>query len=373
MKPRLQFFPKLIICTVILGFAGQATRSQNDAVIVQGDPPLTRLMVGKTIVLLDWALGLKLSREQKLKVEQALVHTWQTNDREGINGALEVVQTYEKVAALTEAERNKVRGKLEEVILRSMRENPHEALSQLLLSAYEAAHPGGPNAGPRPNETPTAAKHRGRFGADGFTGIYRLVRPKMVGVGVITEYITFLPDGHVYWSLPPAGLLYFNPAEAQRARPNDWGTYEINDGVVNVLRGPEKRRYELPRNGENLHNPPALGKGIYRRMPPADGLRLEGTYRQNETGPSITFSAGGRFDDAGAFRYSGYTRLDGTSYVDDGVGGPGTYSIEQNTLELRYSDGRVKRFAFLTDSGSLAKKPAVDYFSINWNEIMKRY
>ena len=161
--------------------------------------------------------------------------------------------------------------------------------------------------------------------------------------------------------------------EAQRARPNDWGTYEIKDGTVNILRGPGKRRYELPRDGENLQNPPALGKGIFRRMPPSEGLRLEETYRQNETGPSITFSMSGRFDDAGAFRYSGYTRLDGTSYVDDGVGGAGAYLIEQNTLELRYSDGRVKRFAFLTDSSSLAKEPAVDYFSINWNVIMKRY
>ncbi len=79
-----------------------AQTEEKDVVLVQGNPPLTQLMVGKTIVLLDWALDLKLSTERELKIKQALIHAWQTNDREDITGALEIIEIYEKVAKLSE-------------------------------------------------------------------------------------------------------------------------------------------------------------------------------------------------------------------------------------------------------------------------------
>lgn len=66
-------------------------------------------------------------------------------------------------------------------------------------------------------------------------------------------------------------------------------------------------------------------------------------------------------------------RPDGTVYRDDGVGGSGTYLIEQNTLELRYSDGRIKRFPFIAFPENLAKKPALDSFILRAQETMTRY
>lgn len=62
-----------------------------DVVLVQGNPPLTQLTVGRSIVLLEWALDLRLSSEQEVKIKQALIRAWQTNDREDIKGALEIV------------------------------------------------------------------------------------------------------------------------------------------------------------------------------------------------------------------------------------------------------------------------------------------
>ena len=192
------------------------------------------------------------------------------------------------------------------------------------------------------NKSVTAANNA-RIGADGFTGIYRMVRPKALNMnssgyerGYWIEYITFLPDGHLYWKLPPEGLLYFDAAAAERAHANDWGTYEIRNGDIHVLRGPNKKEYLITRTGERLNNPPSLGKGSFRAIPPADGLKLAGNYRRNEKEPTITFTEDGRFTDGGIFGFFGsLVRLDGSTYTDDGIGGSGTYLIDQNTLELR--------------------------------------
>ncbi len=88
----------------------------------------------------------------------------------------------------------------------------------------------------------------------------------------------------------------------------------------------------------------------------------------------IIFTKDGKFRDGGVFRYFGdLARPDGTAYQDDGVGGSGTYIIEQNTLELRYSDGRIKRHPFVAFPENLAKKPALDSFILRREETMKRY
>ena len=102
---------------------GFVQAQEEDVVLVQGNPPLTQLTVGKSIVLLEWALDIKLAREHELKIKETLIRAWQTNDREDIKGALEIVEIYEKVAKLSEGERNNARGALQEVILTSVIES----------------------------------------------------------------------------------------------------------------------------------------------------------------------------------------------------------------------------------------------------------
>jgi len=130
----------------------------------------------------------------------------------------------------------------------------------------------------------------------------------------------------------------------------------------------------ITRNGDRLNNPPSLGKGSFRRVPSADGLKLEGNYRRDQSEPTIAFTKDGNFRDGGVFRFFGdLARPDGTVYQDDGRSGSGTYIIEQNTLELRYSDGSVKRHAFVAFPENLAKKPALDSFILRSEERMIRY
>lgn len=353
-----------------------------DTILVPGDPPLTQLMVGKVIVLLDWALELKLSKDQELQIKDALVSSWKAKNQSDIDGALQIIEVYEKVFRLSDAEREKARGPLGEVLLKAIQAEPDDPLSRILLSARGGTAQSPARGSVTTSNQTTRAGGGVRVGGDGFTGVYRMLRPRAISInstipesGYYIEYITFLPNGNVYWSLPPEGLLHFDQALTARWDPDDWGTYTIkSNGEIHVLRGPSRQLYVITRDGERLNNPPSLGRGKFRPVPNADGLRLEGNYRRWETEPALTFTADGRFRDGGAFKNFGtLVRPDGSHYQDDGVPGSGTYTIEQNTLELRYSDGRVKRHPFIVFPENLAKRPAVDRFILRREEGFNRF
>ncbi len=354
-------------------------------VIVQGNPPLTESMVAKTIILLEWALDIKFSDEQKIEIIQDVINDWKTNNKEGMNTTIEIANLVDGLRKATAEDRNKAKDIIQADLLKGLRSATDNKISQMVLQVYEATHSGNSKTIPPPNSSSsTATKSKQRVGADGFTGIYWMMARKSINInstisesGYSIQVITFLPGGNVYRGLPPEGLFYFDPAVTQRAHPDDWGTYEIrNNGEIHISLGTNRNKYVLVRDGERLNNPPevGIGKGVFRRIPATDGLKLEGNYRRDPSEPTITFTADGRFCDGGVFRYFGtLARPNGSVYQDNGVGGTGTYIIEQNTLELRYSDGRVKRFPFLAFPENLAKEPALDGFILRSEEIMKRY
>ena len=379
MKRYRSIYPAAVLIGVLIFASGAVSQDPSDAALVNGNPPLTQLMVGKTIVLMDWVLGLEVDRDREMEIRRILIDTWRKGDPKDTRGVLAIIDAYEKVFRMNETERAAERGRLSAIVLRSLRAERSDPLAALLLSAYEASRSPGTKTTQAGGGSPARSKHR--VGGDDLTGIWRMVRPRAINInnsgyepGYWIEYITFLPNGNVYWRLPPEGLLYFEPAVARRAFPDDWGTYEIRGGEIHILRGPAKRPYVITRSGERLNNPPSLGKGTFRRVPASDGLRLHGNYRRSETEPSISFTSDGRFRDGGVFGNFGTgQRPDGSIYEPDRRGGSGTYMIEQNTLELSYSDGRVRRVPFIAFPENLAKKPALDSFILFYEETMQRH
>lgn len=353
--------------------------SQGKEIILQpGNPPLTQSIVNKTIEFLEWTLDGKFSRPQAIKLQQFLVSAWKNNNRQEIQSTLDMLEVYEQTARLNDNERANAKAQLQTALLDNIKKQPDDEMGQLLLAVYNAVDPDVTTTTATGNTG--SVKNKLRVGTDGFTGIYRMLRPKALNInnsgyesGYYIEYITFLPGGKLYWALPPEGLLYFDESVAQRADAGDWGSYVFKGNEIHVLRGPDKTKYVITRNGERLNNPPSLGKGSFRPVPNCDGLKLEGNYRRHESEPVITFTTDGKFQDGGVFGYFGTrARLNGSIYQDDGKGGAGSYIIEQNTLELRYTDGRVKHFPFLAFPENLAMKPAVESFLIH-NDRLERF
>jgi hypothetical protein len=369
-----------LVVTYVVAFGLTAKAQDNSAVLVPGAPPLTQAMVDKSAALIQWALEISISAENKSKLQNVLVRAWQTRNSAEMKSTLDIIEVHDNLMRMGPADRDARRPSMQAAILENLRKDTDDEMSRSILSAYEETRTKNGASRPSEGKPGQSAKSGMRVGEDGFTGVYRMVRPRAISInnsgyepGYWIEYITFLPDGHVYWTLPPEGLLYFDPAVAQRAHPNDWGTYEIKNGEIHILRGPERRPYVITRTGDRLNNPPSLGKGSFRRVPPADGLRLDGTYRRGATEPTISFTQDSRFQDAGIFGNFGTgQRPDGTIYQDDGRGGSGTYIIDQYTLELKYSDGRVRRVPFIAFPENLAKKPYLDSFILRREERMQR-
>ena len=377
---RKSVFVFLIMLACAVAFAFPATAQDNSKVLVPGEPPLTQSMVDKSAALIQWALEISISPENKSKLQKILVRAWQTRNTSEMKSAIDIVEVHDSLMRMEPADRNARRPTMQASILENLRKDTDDEISRIILAAYDEARAKNvpPLASaPAPRRE---AKSSLRVGGDGFTGVYRMVRPRAISInnsgyepGYWIEYITFFPDGHVYWTLPPEGLLYFDPVVAARAHPDDWGTYQIKNGEIHILRGSAQLPYVITRTGDRLNNPPSLGKGSFRPIPAADGLRLDGTYRRGTTEPNISFTTDGRFQDGGVFGYFGTAqRPDGSIYQDDGRGGIGTYFIEQNTLELKYSDGRVRRVPFIIFPEDLAKKPSVPSFILRREERMER-
>ena len=371
MKVRRAFAPILFVFTFFAFdlMCMNAHAQDKEMVLANGNPPLTQSMVNKATKFLEWTLDINLSPAQLSQVQKILIQCWTTGNAMEIKGTLDIISVYEQLMQLNAPERNAMKEELQKLMMQNIQSDPDDDLSKLLLSAL-ASKVTSKKVAADSVQWASPAKSKLRVGTDGFTGLYRMLRPKMLNInstypesGYYIEHIVFLPGGKLYRSLPPEGLLYFDLAVVQRTDAADCGSYEFKNEEIHIFLGPAKTPYVITRNGERLNNPPSLGTGSFRPVPNCDGLKLEGDYHRHESEPAITFARDGKFTDGGIFRYFGtMAKPDGTLYNDDGIGGSGIYVIEQNTLELRYSDGRIKRVAFQAFPENLAKKPAVPSF-----------
>jgi hypothetical protein len=166
------------------------------------------------------------------------------------------------------------------------------------------------------------------------------------------RWYTYFEDGTVFEDLPRNGLAGFNrqASKSDSGQRNYWGSYSVSGSTGAItkpgVRYPEKIEVE----GATKMKLDGL---IFNRCRPVDGLRLQGAWTSyaNPNDPSLDrlprgqapifhFTSDGKFVDDGVLA-TFLRESDGT-----GSAGSGTYEIRDFTLILRYSDGRVKPFAF---------------------------
>lgn len=169
------------------------------------------------------------------------------------------------------------------------------------------------------------------------------------------DYRVFFPDGTWLWRLPQEGLENFDAARYRREFPSFWGTYRVSGAQV-ILRldeGSSETIAQRDRNG-GLNIP---GRAVLFPVAKLTGQRFAGEYaREAGAFPPIVFRADGTFEDRGALSAVG---LAGPDMMFMNVPpGRGEYRIADNTLTLRYADGRVLRVVvFVPERGFSGQTP----------------
>ena len=201
----------------------------------------------------------------------------------------------------------------------------------------------------------------------------------------------FLPNGVVYAGFPIGGPATLE-LEYQRARRNGVvGEYHnMGDEVVvtiekekesthfskgkNGWTAPVTRYYQDRRSGRNGNTIMSWTDDTsttlnIRHVDPCDGLKLLGTYRLEKPAapiPTIKFSPDGNFSEDGLIHgVIPMTLKEGGGRVDSGLppkGGDGKYTIEKNTLNLTYADGRKIGMTFLIANTPIARSNPREVF-----------
>jgi hypothetical protein len=211
----------------------------------------------------------------------------------------------------------------------------------------------------------------------GMSGLYHGLKRSLVAPGpgsLVEKGITWVPTRDWFALLPDGRAIVGLPEEGLKA-PIDWSqcgngflycpTYSVKGKQV-VVRWPtgEERVYTRRADGKAL-----VKDGLdYVELPPLDGRKLDGRYVSvgNEYRKGwISFRQDGRFEERGLLPDIDWREIGSSRELTERErnGGSGSYAIERNTLELRYSDGRVVRTSVyaLPESAKQPRPPTL-YF-----------
>lgn len=362
-----------LVCFFAIEFAivTPTAFSQQDTVLVKLEPPLTQGMVDRVVDFFQWSLGVHLSTEQKTEVRQSLVNSWKRNDRAEINGTMELLKLHSGLSALSDDQLNQARGEVRSEVLKSLRAQPNDKIAAMLLSLYESSSRltpsqlGKSTAASQPAAPPAPVK----VGAGDLYGIYIATTKQLVapGAGSSVQYgitwqpgrdwITFLPGGLFFARLPNEGLAGFDYAKAVQKNPEAAGTYKIQGNTIRITWAASGTERVLKRTADgDLWE----DKTNWTPLPKTNGMRLNGKYavlwNEHSAKYHIRFTPDGRFEEFGMLKqinWDGYNDI--IWDPKDTPRGNGTYNIYDNTLELRYSDGRVIKISFYVFPEELKK------------------
>jgi hypothetical protein len=356
-------------------FTSTAFSQEQDKVLVKTEPPLTQGMVNRIIDFFEWSLSVRLSAAQKAEVQQWLINSWKRNDKSEIEGTLQVLKLHSELSALSDEQLGQIRGHVRDEVLKSLREEPNDKIALMLLSLYESSRSNTnqaskSNIGNQTNSSPASVK----VGAGDLYGIYiattkQLVAPvdsappgslmsgnEMIKRGITwqpgRDWITFLPGGRFFARLPHEGLGGFDYAKAMQKNPEAAGTYKVQGNVIRIT-------WAQPGFPERILKRTADGdlweeKTNWTPLPKVNNLRLSGKYavlwNEYSARNYIRFTQDGKFEESGMLQQIGWDRTEIPR-------GSGTYSIYDNTLELRYSDGRIEKINFYVFEEELKKNP----------------
>ncbi len=131
----------VVVMLTVFAFSEVAVGLQaQDEILVAGNPPLTGEMVNQVKSFFEWALDIRLTPAQQRQVKNATIEVWIEKNREEIDSTLSILQVQAKLSQATPAERDSAREKLQPEMLKSLRAEPDNETSRMLVSVYESTH-----------------------------------------------------------------------------------------------------------------------------------------------------------------------------------------------------------------------------------------
>src|SRR5215813_3359543 len=110
--------------TWILAIVFTAARIAHADVLAEGEPALTQDMVDRSCDLLEWALDLQMTSEQRDHARDTLVAAWKAKDKGAIASETQLLAVYGQVARMTPAQRDQARGKVTPELIAKMKKDP---------------------------------------------------------------------------------------------------------------------------------------------------------------------------------------------------------------------------------------------------------
>jgi hypothetical protein len=195
-------------------------------------------------------------------------------------------------------------------------------------------------------------------------------------LGPRVDYLCLAPDGRAYNGRPSGG-----PAacfEAEDPRSPSYGRYTLRgDDVVvrwhfdRFLNQQHTQKLRRRADGKLEQE----GGAVFHRLPPCDGLKLDGTYARtwgDGSKSSIRFTRDGRFTEQGMKSCVADDDLVYPDWPKLPERGSGTYSIGRNTLEVKYDNGGPSRRMFFVTPDDPADPKAVSRISVGNNPLQKQ-
>lgn len=189
------------------------------------------------------------------------------------------------------------------------------------------------------------------------------------GSRVSNRYLLFTPDGWVFRDYPEDGMDAFDPAAFLQdpSRNKSWtGRYRLDGHKVHIL----WQDYADDREFITLNEDTAsAGLDVYVPICRCDQKRLSGTYIWGlpTSGQYLQFFPDGTFLDHGATDQLFVP----SPFYDHPRVLRGTYLIQNQTLTLRFADGRLKKKTFFAPKAQ-ESQPTFDWIGLGIQRLFER-
>ena len=110
------------------------------AILARGNPPLTQEMVRRVETVYEKILQVRLSPQQRSRLQQGTIDYWQRGDRAGIANTLSSLKFYDQAADLESMSNADTQRVLIESYRRDIQAT-NDPVSIVLVEAFDSAHP----------------------------------------------------------------------------------------------------------------------------------------------------------------------------------------------------------------------------------------